>query len=127
MIMAFLRSQNVLASKPQSWYWARRVLTPSRRDVLALKSLNRSKAAGESMLHARAARTLPVPTQPKSERKAEIRSGRPDSLFEMSIAGEVAKKRRTTKFVRWVNPFFKALSETPAPVATTRRVPDGTR
>ena len=29
--------------------------------------------------------------------------------------------------MRWVNPFFKALGETPSPVPTTRRVPDGTR
>src|SRR5262249_18547626 len=41
-------------------------------------------------------------------------------------ADELAKELRTTKFVRWVNPFFK-LSKTPSPVATTRRVPDGTR
>src|SRR5262245_61726615 len=51
----------------------------------------------------------------------------------MSIAGnpvqadELAKKPRTTKFARWVNPFFKALRETSPPVATTRRVPTGTR
>src|SRR5262249_6910483 len=42
-------------------------------------------------------------------------------------ADELAKKLRTTKFVRWVNPFFKALRETPSAVAPTRRVPDGTR
>src|SRR5262249_52022035 len=41
-------------------------------------------------------------------------------------ADEPAKKLRTTKFVRWVNPFFKTLGETPSPVASTRRVPDGT-
>src|SRR6516164_7021818 len=51
----------------------------------------------------------------------------------MSIAGnpvqadELAKRLKTTKFVRWVNPFFKALRETPPPVAITRRVPNGTR
>jgi serine/threonine protein phosphatase 1 len=42
-------------------------------------------------------------------------------------ADELAKKMRTTKFVRWVNPFFKALRDAPSPVSTTRRVPDGTR
>ena len=42
-------------------------------------------------------------------------------------ADGLAKKLRTTKFVRWVNPFIKARGETPSPVPTTRRVPDGTR
>jgi diadenosine tetraphosphatase ApaH/serine/threonine PP2A family protein phosphatase len=42
-------------------------------------------------------------------------------------ADGLAKKLRTTKFVRWVNPFIKARRETPSPVPTTRRVPDGTR
>jgi serine/threonine protein phosphatase 1 len=36
-----------------------------------------------------------------------------------------AQKLGTTKFARWVNPFFKAFERTPA-VLTTRRVPDGT-
>ena len=42
-------------------------------------------------------------------------------------ADGLAKKLRTTKFVRWLNPFIKARGETPSPVPTTRRVPDGTR
>jgi serine/threonine protein phosphatase 1 len=40
---------------------------------------------------------------------------------------ELAKRLKTPKFVRWVNPFFKALRETPPQVAITRRVPNGTR
>jgi serine/threonine protein phosphatase 1 len=36
-----------------------------------------------------------------------------------------ARKVRTTKFARWANPFLKAFERT-SPVATTRRVPDGT-
>ena len=44
----------------------------------------------------------------------------------MPVALHVAKKMRTTKSVPWVNPLLKAFGKTP-PVATTRRVPDGTR
>ena len=42
------------------------------------------------------------------------------------LHSHVAKKMRTTKSVPWVNPLLKAFGKTP-PVATTRRVPDGTR
>ena len=37
------------------------------------------------------------------------------------------KGLRTTKSVRWANPFFKVFGKTPPPVPITRRVPDGTR
>ena len=43
------------------------------------------------------------------------------------MASDTGRKIRTTKSVRWANPFLKAFGKTPPAVPTTRRVPDGTR
>ena len=45
----------------------------------------------------------------------------------INIADHPAQNVRTTKSMRWANPFLKAFGKTPSPVPTTRRVPDGTR
>ena len=74
-----------------------------------------------------------LPSKSATSKGSQRRPTNSGFLFVMSIADhpvqadELAKKLRTTKFVRWVNPFIKALGETPSPVPTTRRVPDGTR
>jgi serine/threonine protein phosphatase 1 len=47
--------------------------------------------------------------------------------MSVTEADELFKKVWITKFVRWANAFFKAFAETPARVATMRRVPEGTR
>ncbi len=56
-----------------------------------------------------------------------------DSSFVMSVADypvqvdELTKKGRSIKFARWANPFFKVFGEITSLVATTRRLPEGTR